>query len=132
MANDTMHMCKNRIDVNRFFKKKILCKKSIIYDCYAYAEPLAEGNHFADGLGPKMADVPDNAPERECFINISVMFFKMYVYFMNNIVAKIFVLLSFTLIGIVMVSKSKNLNKMTQSHQPLVAVILTSMKYGFF
>lgn len=31
----------------------------------AYPELLSLGNHFADGLNTNMADVPDNAPERE-------------------------------------------------------------------
>lgn len=37
----------------------------------ACPEPLAKGNHFVDGLNPKMADVPDNAPERECLNKIT-------------------------------------------------------------
>lgn len=42
-------------------------------DCCAYPELLTLGNTFADGLSTKMADVPDNAPERECLITISAV-----------------------------------------------------------
>lgn len=44
---------------------------SINQDCFVYPELLTSGNHFADGLSAKMADVPDNAPEREYLIKIS-------------------------------------------------------------
>lgn len=45
--------------------KNIPFPVSINQDCCAYPELLSLGNHFADGLNTNMADVPDNAPERE-------------------------------------------------------------------
>lgn len=47
---------------------------SINQDCCAFPELLIWGNHFTDGLSTKMADVPDNAPEREYLIKISEIF----------------------------------------------------------
>lgn len=56
-------------------------------NCSAYPEPLTEGNDFADGFITKMADIPDNAPDRKCFNN-SFGDFKFSFYFMDSGVAK--------------------------------------------
>lgn len=51
----------------------LFCFVSIHHNCCAYPEPLNEGKYFADGLITDMADVPDNAPERECFTDLFTM-----------------------------------------------------------
>lgn len=56
---------------------------SINQDCFAYAE-LLTGNHFADGRSAKMADVPDNAPERECLIKIFEVLMFSFLIFSNT------------------------------------------------